>query len=181
MSPVGGLPELSEADQRTVETLKARDQEVRTHEEAHKSAGGQYTGAISYEYQTGPDGKRYAIGGSVPIDVAPEDTPKATIDKMRVVIAAALAPAEPSAADHAVAQQAQSQMMAAQSELRTESRGEIVEVSPEEAAITALAVQTPGQAPDTAHNEVLEQMATEVYRALWGGMPDDSSSLSMVA
>ncbi|MEQ9335590.1 MAG: putative metalloprotease CJM1_0395 family protein, partial [Miltoncostaeaceae bacterium] len=29
----------------------------------HAAAGGQYAGAPSFTYQTGPDGKRYAVGG----------------------------------------------------------------------------------------------------------------------
>ena len=52
----------------------------------------------------GPDGNRYAIGGEVSIDVAPVDgDPEATIAKMEIVKAAALAPAEPSAQDRKVA------------------------------------------------------------------------------
>jgi hypothetical protein len=93
-----------EAEQQQVEELKARDREVRLHEQAHARVGGQYAGSPSYEYQRGPDGNNYAVGGQVMIDVAevPND-PKATIDKMQTVRAAALAPAEPSGADRAIA------------------------------------------------------------------------------
>jgi len=101
-----GTP-LTDEEQAQVDELKARDREVRTHEQAHKSAGGQYAGAISYQYQRGPDGRRYAVGGSVPIDVSPvPDDPPATIRKMQQVRRAALAPAEPSSADRQVAAQA---------------------------------------------------------------------------
>lgn len=91
-----GPDNLSEGDRKLVDKLRARDQEVRAHEQAHKNVGGQYAGAISYEYQKGPDGKQYAVGGEVPIDASeiPGD-PEATIEKMRIVKAAALAPAEP--------------------------------------------------------------------------------------
>ena len=54
--------ELSEDEQNKVAELKSRDQEVRTHEQAHAAAGGQYAGSPSYEYEQGPDGKRYAVG-----------------------------------------------------------------------------------------------------------------------
>lgn len=99
--------------------LKARDQEVRTHEQAHVAAGGQYvTSGPSYSYQTGPDGTRYAIGGSVGIDVSPiANDPQATINKARQVMQAAMAPAEPSSQDYAVAQSAQNMMLQAQQEL----------------------------------------------------------------
>ena len=110
--------ELSEDELKMVEELKARDLEVRAHEQAHKSVGGQYAGAISYSYQAGPDGKRYAVGGEVPIDVAPiPGDPQATIAKMTIVSAAATAPAQPSAQDQSVAAQAARQKSEAQAEL----------------------------------------------------------------
>lgn len=107
-----------QAEQLEIRELQARDQEVRTHEQAHATVGGRYAGAPSYEYQQGPDGKRYAVGGEVQIDVAPvPGDPAATIQKMQQVKAAALAPAEPSAADRSVASAAQQRLIAAQAEL----------------------------------------------------------------
>ncbi|MEM9617405.1 MAG: putative metalloprotease CJM1_0395 family protein [Pseudomonadota bacterium] len=117
--------ELSREEQKVVDELRARDREVRAHEQAHKSVGGPYAGAISYSYQKGPDDRQYAIGGSVPIDMSPESTPEATIAKMRVVIAAALAPAEPSGPDRAIAQAAQAQMMQATADARSERLAEM--------------------------------------------------------
>ncbi|MCG8443931.1 MAG: hypothetical protein MI723_19180 [Caulobacterales bacterium] len=117
--------ELSEEEQAEVDALKARDQEVRAHEAAHAAAGGAYAGQPSYDYETGPDGQRYAVGGEVSIDVAPvEDDPEATIAKMETVVAAALAPAEPSGQDRAVAAQAQAQIAQAQAELAARKRDE---------------------------------------------------------
>ncbi|MCQ8184435.1 putative metalloprotease CJM1_0395 family protein [Parvularcula maris] len=116
--------ELSEEEQRVVQELKARDREVRAHEQAHKSVGGPYAGAISYDYQRGPDGQNYAIGGSVPIDASPEADPEETIAKMEVVIRAALAPAEPSPQDRTVAAQAQQQLIQAHGELRAQEAAE---------------------------------------------------------
>lgn len=117
--------ELTDEEQAVVRELKARDREVRAHEQAHKRVGGQYAGAISYDYQKGPDGQRYAVGGSVPIDVSPENSPEETAAKMRVVIKAALAPAEPSAADRAVAAAAQNKLQEAQLEIAAERRAEM--------------------------------------------------------
>jgi hypothetical protein len=107
-----------EQEQQQIKELKARDTEVRTHEQAHAAVGGQYAGSPSYEYQRGPDGTNYAVGGEVPIDVGViNGDPQATIDKMQTVLAAALAPAEPSGADRAIAADATQKMAAAQAEL----------------------------------------------------------------
>jgi hypothetical protein len=119
--PASNSFELSEDELKMIEELKARDLEVRAHEQAHKSVGGQYTGAISFSYQAGPDGKRYAVGGEVPIDVSPiAGNPQATIAKMMVVSAAARAPAQPSAQDQMVAAQAARSISEAQAELAQE-------------------------------------------------------------
>ncbi len=96
--------QLSAEEQQSVQKLKQRDREVRTHEQAHLANAGQYAaGGPSYSYQTGPDGRRYAVGGEVPIDISKERTPEQTIQKMRVVQRAALAPANPSSADRNIA------------------------------------------------------------------------------
>lgn len=98
----------SDEDLRVLKELKARDAEVRRHEQAHAVAAGSYASAPSYVYQQGPDGKQYAIGGSVRIDTAPvPNDPEATIAKMEVIRRAALAPAEPSSADRGIAAAAQ--------------------------------------------------------------------------
>lgn len=108
----------TEQDEQVVQELKSRDREVRLHEQAHARVGGQYAGSPSYEYQRGPDGNNYAIGGEVMIDVAPlEGDPQGTIEKMQTVRAAALAPAEPSGADRAIAADATQKLSAAQAEL----------------------------------------------------------------
>lgn len=108
--------ELSEDEQRVVDELKARDMEVRQHEAAHQAAGGGYAGAASYSYQQGPDGKRYAVGGEVSIDTSDAETPEATVQKMRIVRGAALAPANPSGQDLAVAAAASQREMEASRE-----------------------------------------------------------------
>lgn len=98
---------LDEADQREVEKLRARDQEVRTHEQAHVAAAGAlYRGGPTYSYRNGPDGNRYAVGGSVQIDTSEAPTPEETLTKAQQIRRAALAPQEPSSADQAVAAKA---------------------------------------------------------------------------
>ena len=111
--------ELTEEEEKIVRELKKTDQEVRAHEQAHKTAGGPYAVAISYDTTTGPDGRQYAVGGEVQIDTSPiPGNPEATIRKLEVVIRAALAPSDPSPQDMAVAAQAQQAKLQAQQELR---------------------------------------------------------------
>lgn len=101
---------LTDEEQSEVEQLKARDTEVRTHEQAHQSAGGSYAGSPQYEYKTGPDGNKYITDGHVNIDIGKESTPEKTIEKMRTVISAAHAPAQPSGQDLKVAAEAQQEL-----------------------------------------------------------------------
>ncbi|GGA88604.1 hypothetical protein GCM10011369_33440 [Neiella marina] len=105
-------------EQQVVDQLEARDREVIAHEQAHAAVGGQYAGSPSYDYQRGPDGQMYAVSGEVSIDISPvPGDPVATIRKMRQVRAAALAPAEPSAQDRRVAQEAAQIIIEAQAQI----------------------------------------------------------------
>jgi hypothetical protein len=123
-----GELELSEEEQQEVERLQERDREVRTHEQAHVAAGGQYVrGGVQYEYASGPDGRRYAVGGEVSIDTSPvSGDPDATIRKAQAVRRAALAPAEPSGQDRSAA--------AAASQMEAKARQERLEGKTEEGA-----------------------------------------------
>ena len=68
-SPALNSPEAI-AEQKVINELQLRDQEVRSHELAHASVGGSSTGAPSYSFETGPDGKKYAVGGEVSVDLS---------------------------------------------------------------------------------------------------------------
>ena len=113
--------EQQQRQEQQVQDLVERDKEVRTHEQAHQSAGGEYASSPTYQFTQGPDGKRYATGGEVQIDTSavPGD-PAATIAKMQQIRAAALAPAEPSAQDLAVARSAAASEAKARKELMAE-------------------------------------------------------------
>ena len=95
----------NDKDKLAIEELKREDTEVRAHEQAHIMAGGSLVrGAANFSYKTGPDGKLYAVSGEVSIDSSPIDgDPRATVRKMEQVQKAALAPANPSGQDRAVA------------------------------------------------------------------------------
>jgi len=117
---VASARELTEEQQREVEQLKQRDREVRTHEQAHAAAAGRYAnGGPQLEFTTGPDGRQYATGGHVNIDVGPANTPEATLIKAQVIRRAALAPADPSGQDRSVA--------AAATQLERDARKQIQE------------------------------------------------------
>ena len=87
--------------------LQQRDAHVKAHEMAHKAAGGNLAGSASYTYKTGPDGKRYAVAGEVPIAIKKGKTAEETIMNMEIVKASALAPSDPSSADLKVASTAE--------------------------------------------------------------------------
>ena len=86
-----------------VQGLKAEEQKVKAHEMAHKAVGGEYAGAIRYQYATGSDGQAYIVGGEVSIDISEGKTPEETLRKMEQVKRAAMAPADPSPQDNSVA------------------------------------------------------------------------------
>jgi hypothetical protein len=111
--------ELTPQQQQAVEKLAQRDRDVRAHEQAHMTAGGNLVrGSAYYDYQTGPDGKRYAVGGEVKIDTSPiKDDPKATMSKAERIKRAALAPSDPSSQDRSVAAEASQMEMQAQQEM----------------------------------------------------------------
>lgn len=102
---------LTADEQREVQRLKHRDAEVRRHEAAHAAAGGAHAGAPHYDFETGPDGRRYAVAGRVSISLADvPGNPEASARKLEQVVRAALAPAEPSGADRAVATSARARL-----------------------------------------------------------------------
>lgn len=125
-APAAAGDELSDQERAALAALKRRDAQVRRHERAHQTAGGGLVGPARFEFQRGPDGKSYAVGGEVSIDSSPAPTPEATIDKMAAVIRAALAPVDPSTTDRQVAAQAR--------QTQAEARGELAQEREQEAA-----------------------------------------------
>ncbi|MCJ8293597.1 MAG: hypothetical protein MJK15_04250 [Colwellia sp.] len=106
------------ADEKIISQLQQRDKEVKAHELAHATIGGSATGSPTYTFKMGPDGKKYAVGGEVAVDLSSvAGDPQATIMKMQKVHAAALAPANPSTQDTRVAASAVQKILEAQSEI----------------------------------------------------------------
>lgn len=124
-SDINNKSELSDEEKKEVEELHQRDNQVRQHEYAHIAAAGAYAQGVSFSYQAGPDGQRYAVGGEVSIDTSPvQDNPDATIAKASVIRAAAIAPADPSAQDRQVAAAATRMEAAARAEKMQEATGD---------------------------------------------------------
>lgn len=121
-----GQQQYSAEDQAKIDKLKARDLQVRQHEQAHLAvAGGLATSGASYTYQRGPNGVNYAVGGEVNIDTSPGRTPEETIDKARQIQAAALAPADPSGPDRSVAANAAQMAQKAQAEISAKQQQQV--------------------------------------------------------
>lgn len=130
----GADQELTEEEAKAVYELEQRDAEVRRHEAAHKAAAGQFaTGGPTFSYQTGPDGKQYAVGGEVKIDTSKiSGNPEATIRKAQTIARAALAPAEPSSQDRKVAAEARKMEREAQQELARQRQEKYAQAGPAE-------------------------------------------------
>lgn len=138
--------DFSSEETKEIQELKSRDIEVKAHEQAHVAAGGQYVnGGAEFQYKTGPDGKRYATGGEVSIDISKvPDNPEATIKKMQVVRSSALAPANPSQQDRSVASQA--------TRIEMEARAETLQVESVEKKETASKEEEPNGSTSTQYD-----------------------------
>lgn len=111
--------------QADIQKLQSTDRNVRNHEAAHlAAAGGLASGGANFTFQQGPDGRLYAIGGEVKINTSPGKTPQETLTKARQIRAAALAPADPSPQDMAVANQASQMEAEAMQEIASNPDGE---------------------------------------------------------
>ncbi|WP_072229241.1 putative metalloprotease CJM1_0395 family protein [Campylobacter coli] len=95
--------ELTMQQVQQVRELQSIDRNVKAHEAAHQAAGGGLAGAASFSYTRGPDNQMYATAGEVPIRMQKGRTPEETIANARQVVAAAMAPADPSPQDYKVA------------------------------------------------------------------------------
>ena len=166
-------------EQKTIDDLKARDQEVKTHEQAHKSAGGQYAGSPAFDMTRGPDGKDYATGGHVDIDVsAVANDPQATINKMAQIKKAALAPAEPSSQDMKVAAKADMVAAAARAELTKNNESS---VNPETQTATSDSSSSSQNSDNPFVDEQMRQRGVVVLNRYLMSGRQDATALSQYA
>jgi hypothetical protein len=118
--------EANPAERALSDELMQADGGVRAHEAAHlAAAGGAAVEGATFDYMVGPDGRRYAVGGSVRVNIAPvPGDPEATIRRAKALINSAYAVGQPSSADLRVAAEAYEMEMTAQRELeRDRERG----------------------------------------------------------
>lgn len=171
-------------DQEVIRQLKARDLEVKKHEQAHAVVGGQYAGSQSFDYQIGPDGARYAVGGEVSIEMSKvSGDPQATVEKMRVVRAAALAPAEPSPQDRRVAAEASQIAAEAQQEMamqkveerqETKESNESGEESDESNTLQSSLDESEKEDDKKVEKEAPRSNAAERFREVYGHKTQES-------
>ncbi|MDR2724896.1 MAG: hypothetical protein LBC90_02275 [Candidatus Adiutrix sp.] len=122
----GPLKKLSPEEEAQVRQLAQRDQEVKAHEQAHVAASGGLAGSPQYTYQTGPDGRQYAVGGEVSIRRGGSSNTDQALRDAESVKRGATAPARPSSQDLAVAAKAEADIRRLQAKKAQEDQ-EIVE------------------------------------------------------
>jgi len=159
-----------------LQALKNRDREVRSHEQTHLAAAGPYAlGGPTYQYQRGPDGQRYAVGGHVNIDTAEiAGDPEATLRKAETVRRAALAPAEPSPQDRRVAVQASNLAISAQQDL--------FQLRQEEAEQTRAETQNGNDDSSVSNTNDNEESREQLKRAIrnTGAVESTASALDLI-
>ena len=162
---------ISEAEVRQLRKLRARDREVRAHEQAHAAAAGSLAkGSPSYTYQRGPDGQLYAVGGEVQIDTSGvAGDPQATAERAQRIQRAALAPAQPSQQDRAIAANAAATEARARAEIVQEKiNNERVEKMVDDSE-TTVGEEDDKQIESTestgAHSSVGEEQINHAYTA----------------
>lgn len=161
-----GASELSDEEQAQVAKLKQIDAKVRAHERAHAAVGGAHAGAPSYTYTRGPDGQMYATGGEVAIDISAESDPEATLQKATQVAAAALAPADPSGQDRAVAAAAAQLRLEALAQIREEKRAAQERQQAEADATKAARESASGTVPASGQGGGAPERASQAHRRI---------------
>jgi hypothetical protein len=168
---------LTDEEEAQVRALQKRDAEVHQHEAAHATVGGPFAGAPSYEYQRGPDGRLYAVGGEVKVDVTPAGSPESTIHKAEIIKRAALAPAEPSSADRAAAAAAEQLKQQAEADLKDQKKEEAAEKDARDNGDDGATTGAP------AINDLLQavQSYAQAGTLLGGGAPQQSALTLLTA
>lgn len=157
-----GDKELNPQQEQEIAKLKLVDAEVRAHEQAHIAAAtGLNVSAPSFGYETGPDGKKYAVNGEVSISFSGSNDPEENIANAEKLKAAALAPADPSSQDLSVARNADQLILKyKQEEMKLEQAKENPPETTESQAPTESQTTSEPQAPEPAPEQVSEPVPT---------------------
>ncbi len=116
----------SGAENRIRTQLQSISGAVKAHEKTHLAVlGAAAAGPIQYSYLIGPGGERFAVGGSIKVDLKPvPGNPEETIRKARRIRLASYAVNSPSGADMRVAAEAYRMEVQAKRELAEEQAAE---------------------------------------------------------
>lgn len=125
---------LSIKEKLEVKHLEQVERSVREHERSHlRAARDLVVNGPNYQYDVGPDGRKYAVHGEVNIDASVvNDNPADTIEKSLKIQRAALAPSDPSAKDLQAAARARILEAKAHRQLAREEEREAVMKKEEE-------------------------------------------------
>ncbi len=96
---------LSASEREQLRRLQAADTAVRRHEGLHFRAAGGLGGTPNYQTVTGPDGKQYAVAGSVDVSGTRGADAEQAAREAQTLVLAATAPGDASAADISAARQ----------------------------------------------------------------------------
>ncbi len=122
------VEELSIEDRAILADLERRDHEVRTKDMAYMAAAGGLAGSFAIQYETGPDGRRYAVAADVNLDTSAAATPEQTVTKARALRTAAMsASGDASAASRANTMEAQARAEMSAARTRLEQATELEE------------------------------------------------------
>ncbi len=115
---------LSKEEQKEVKELERIDRQVKSRELTHRAVAGSYArGSVSFDYVTGPDGKKYAKDGHINIDSRPvPNNPEATIRKARAIRSVELSTTNTSPQNRTVSAEISKIEREARMELKTEQR-----------------------------------------------------------
>lgn len=157
----GTNQELTPQEQQQLAELKQTDAQVKAHEHAHKStAAGLTTSGPNYEYETGPDGKKYAVAGDVNVSYQKSSDPEVNLKNAQQLKAAALAPADPSSQDRKVAMQADREIAQARQEIMEEQNQ--TEEEEETSATSAAGSMTPASETESDTQNNAAETTSEV-------------------
>jgi hypothetical protein len=115
----------AQARRRIEADLQAASVRVGAHERLHAQIAGRYAdSAPRYIHVSGPDGRLYAVGGSLKVDLRPvPGDPVETLRKAHAIMRAAIGPGDPSAADMRIAAAAYRLAAGARRDMETASPG----------------------------------------------------------
>jgi len=115
--------ELSAEEQRRVRELERLDRVVRAQENVHRAVAPEVvSGDSTFEFEVGPDGRRYAVRGETRIELPRSGDPDQIVHDAQLALRAALAPAQVSSEDRVLAMRAAGLEARARAQIQRDER-----------------------------------------------------------